>query len=252
MELEGKVAIVTGGGTGIGLASAIEMAGAGANIVVASRSMDHLDKAIAQVTGLGRQCLAVVTDVTKTEEVDSMVRKTMEAFGKIDILVNNAGGSARERGGPFHESTEEVWDYVIDLNLKGVRNCIRAVVNHMISNRSGKIVNISSVSGIVGTARASEYSAAKAGVIGFSKALAKELVTYGINVNCVSPNYIETGAHYYMASARREATKRMTGFDIPGTAVDVANMVLFLVSDRANFIVGQNFVVGGLHNLGGP
>jgi len=251
MELEDKVAIVTGGGTGIGLAIATEMARAGANIVVASRNIEHLDNAISQVTNLGRQCLAVVTNVSKTEEVDNMVRQAMERFGQIDILVNNAGGSAREKGAPFHESTEEVWDYVIDLNLKGTRNCIRAVINHMISRHSGRIINISSVSGMVGTARASEYSAAKAGVIGFSKALAKELVHYGISVNCVSPNYIETGAHYYMDSARRESTKKMTGFDIPGKALDVAHMVLFLVSDKADFITGQNFVVGGLHNLGG-
>lgn len=252
MKLEDRVAIITGGGTGIGLAIAIEMARTGANVVTASRSMEHLNKAVAQVTALGRQCLAVATDVSKAEDVDSMVHKTMERFGRIDILVNNAGGSARERRALFHQSAEEVWDYVIGINLKGVRNCTRAVINHMIDRRSGKIVNIASISGMIGTAGAVEYSTAKAGVIGFTKALAKEVVSYGINVNCVSPDYIESGAHSFMDDARRESLKKMTGFDEPGKPKDVAKMVLFLVSDEASFITGQNFVVGGLHNLGRP
>jgi NAD(P)-dependent dehydrogenase (short-subunit alcohol dehydrogenase family) len=174
-----------------------------------------------------------------------MVKSALDEFGKVDILVNNAGGSPPEKGVPFCESEEEVWDWAIATNLKGVRNCARAVINHMIERKSGKIVSIASISGVTGTLTKVDYSAAKAGVIGFTKALAKEVAPYGINVNCVSPGPIETPLFLSNTKELQEAAIQAVFLKRAGKPEEIANMVVFLASDEASFIIGQNFIVDG-------
>jgi len=246
-----KVSIVTGAVRGIGSAIALRLAKDGADIAVCDISLEGANRVVKDIEALGRKALAIKTDVSKSGEVKQMVETTLKAFGRIDILVNNAGGSAGERKSLFHESTEEVWDYVIGINLKGVLICSRAVIGQMMSQRSGKIVNIASVSGMIGHKGLADYSAAKAGVIGFTMALAKEVASYGINVNCVSPGPIDTPGILQRQSAdSHERVKKTTGLGRAGKPEEIANMVAFLTSDEADFITGQNIAVCGTRNLG--
>ncbi|MFC1918527.1 SDR family NAD(P)-dependent oxidoreductase [Chloroflexota bacterium] len=252
MEMEKKVAIVTGAAHGIGRGIALRLAKDGANVVIADIDVEHANTVVHQIKTLGyRTGIAIKTDVSKSEEVKSMAETTLNKFGQIDILVNNAGGGTREKKIFFNESTEETWDYLININLKGVLNCTRAVINHMIDKRSGKIVNIASVSGVKGTAKDAIYSAVKAGIIGFTMALAKEVAQYGINVNSVSPASIERDADALQRSPEGiEIRKQRIGLGRLGKPEDVAAIVAFLSSDEASLITGQNHVVGGLANLG--
>ena len=252
MKLENRVAIVTGGSNGIGRAISIGLAKEGADVVV-NFNADTVaaNEAVNEIKGLGRKAIAIKTDVSKSDQVNRMIKTVFDEFGKIDILVNNAGGSARERGSLFCESTEEIWDYVIGLNLKGVLNCSRAVINHMIERRSGKIVNISSTAGITGDVGLVDYAAAKAGIGGFTMALAKEVAMYGINVNCVTPGAILTRAvPLTQSDIKTEDEQRTMGFGRLGTPEDVAPLVVFMVTDGASLITGQNYAVCGLMNLG--
>lgn len=235
---------------GIGRAIAVGMAYEGADVIVADISTEQADKVVGEIKSLGRKSLFVKTDVTKKNETDQMVKKALSDIGKVDILVNCAGGTARERATLFYESKEETWDYVIGLNLRGVFNCCRSVAEHMMERRSGKIVNIASVAGVVGYPGLVDYSAAKAGVIGFTKALAKELISYGTNVNSVSPAGTATIAMKVYAEDVLRARKKATGFDRLAEPEDIANVVLFLASENARFITGQNIPVCGIANLG--
>lgn len=252
MKLKDRVAIVTGSARGIGRAIALGLAREGADVVVADKDPVEADKVVNEIKTLGRKAIAVKVDVSRSQEVKVMAKAALDEFGKVDILVNNAGGSARERKSLFCESTEDVWDYVLGINLKGVLNCCRAIINHMIERKSGKIVSIASVDGMIGEARLADYSAAKGSIISFSLALAKEVAAHGINVNCVSPGPIRTIASTFRAAEGRERLQKLTGFDRYGEPEDIANMVVFLVSDEAKFITGQNYPVCGLWNLGGP
>jgi NAD(P)-dependent dehydrogenase (short-subunit alcohol dehydrogenase family) len=245
MKLENRVAIVTGGANGIGRAIGLALAKEGADVVVADIETEAADEVVKEIKTLGRKAIAMKVDVANVEETKQMAQAALKEFGKIDVMVNNAGVA---RGGLFHESTEEAWDYVLGVNLGGVRNCTRAVINHMIERRSGKIVNISSCAGMVGERGATSYSAAKGGIIAFTMALAKEVTSYGINVNCVSPGPIHT--RLTAQSPRSEEMMKSTGFGRRGKPEDIAAMVVFLVSDEAAFIVGQNYAVCGLRNLG--
>ncbi|MFC2067256.1 SDR family NAD(P)-dependent oxidoreductase [Chloroflexota bacterium] len=250
MKLEHKVAIVTGAAQGIGRAIARELAEEGADIAVADLDLDQATEAVDEIKALGRKAIAMKVDVTNFTQVKEMVNMTLGEFKKIDILVNNAGGSARQRKSPFYQSTEDVWDFVIGSNLKGVLNCCRAVIEHMMQRRSGKIINIASIAGVVGQIELGDYSAAKAGIVGFSKALAKEVAPHGINVNCVSPGAIATDRILAaMPVEFMEELKKSTGLGRIGKPEEVAYMVRFLASDEANFITGQNFMVCGLMNL---
>jgi NAD(P)-dependent dehydrogenase (short-subunit alcohol dehydrogenase family) len=256
MKLEDRIAIVTGAAGDIGQAIALGLAKEGADVVVADIDSEGASKVVDDIKAIGRRAIAIITDVTKSEETNQMAKVTLDEFGKIDILVNNTGRNARERMSLFCESTEDVWDDIIAVNLKGVFNCTRAVINHMMERRSGKIVSVASVAGVVGSAWVVDYSAAKAGVIGFSKALAKEVAQYGINVNCVSPSTIETKRlaesirSYNWPLDQVQGWKQRTGLGRLGKTEEVAAMVVFLATDDANFITGQNYAVCGLSNLG--
>lgn len=252
MKLENKVAIVTGAAGGIGRAIALRFAQEGADIVVPDVKLDGAIKTIQAVEALGRRGIAMQVDVTKSNEVNAMVKTTLEKFGKVDILVNNAGGGDKKGGGYFHQMLEEDWDYVIAINLKGTRNCISAVINNMIERKNGRIINIASCAGIVGDPQNAHYSAAKAGIIGLTFALAKEVAQYGILVNAISPGPIATEHILNRPQTKRSMRiKEMTGLGRRGEPEEIANMALFLVSDEAKFITGQNYPVCGLRNLGG-
>lgn len=245
MKLKDKVVIVTGGASGIGEAICKRMAEEGATVVIADISIEQAAKVAKEIMGKGKKAGTRKVDITKSQEVNQMVESVLGEFKKIDILVNNAGGSSPEKGVYFHQSDEKTWDWTIALNLKGARNCTRAVINHMIQRKSGKIVNIASISGVAGTLTKVDYSAAKAGVIGFTRALAKEVASYGINVNSVSPGPIATPLFVQNKEDFKEAARQAVLLKRFGKPEEIANMVVFLASDEANFIIGQNFIVDG-------
>lgn len=246
-----KISVITGAAGGIGRAIAYQLAKEGCDTILVDINLGGTKSLAKEIESLNRKAFAIKADVSKSKEVNRMVSTTLNKFGRIDILVNCAGGSARERQSLFNKSSEEIWDFVIGINLKGVLNCSRAVINQMIEQKSGKIVNIASYAGICGVAGVADYSAAKAGIIGFTKALAKEIASYGININCVSPGPIETpGFLKGFPPETLERMKKSTGFNRLGKPEEIANMVAFLVSEKASFITGQNFPVCGIRNLG--
>ncbi len=247
-RLENKIAIVTGGNSGIGQATAIRFAQEGADVVITGRNADAGKKVTDEIKALGRKALFVEMDVAKSEDAERMAKATLNKFGKIDILFNNAGGPAPTQT-PFHESEEAVWDRVIAVNLKGQRNCARSVINHMISKRSGKIINMASTSGMLGMVNMVDYSSAKGGIISFTRALAKEVAQYNIQVNSVSPGTTMTKG-LQMFPERWEEFNRMSGVGRVGTTEEIAALVAFLASEEANYITGQNYPICGLLNLG--
>ena len=253
--LKGKVALVTGGGTGIGRTIALEFAKAGADVAVTSRNISTLKETAAEISILGARALGVAADVSKKAEVDSMYESVIAEFGNVDVLVNCAGGSARERSTLFCDSTEEIWDEIIALNYKGVLNVTRAVVNQMIAQRSGRVINISSLDGVIGAAGRADYSGAKAAVIGFSCALAKEVAQHKITVNCISPGPVVSGYDEALLAGKSEESIKwaqqidsITGLGY-GSKTDISSMALFLASDNSAFISGQNISVCGLANI---
>jgi NAD(P)-dependent dehydrogenase (short-subunit alcohol dehydrogenase family) len=237
--------LVTGAGGGIGGAIARRLAAEGAAVVVNDIDRARVERIAAEIRGGGGKALAAVANVSNSAEVRCMVRASLDAFGRIDILVNNAGGSAGllKRLSLFEKTAEEVWDWVLDLNLKGVLVCTHAVLAPMIAQGGGRIVSIASIAGTVGIIERVDYSAAKGGVIALTKALAMEVGLHNINVNCVSPGAIasRSGAH---------SMDDGTYLGRTGTPEDVANLVLFLASDEASFITGQNYIIDGGRSLG--
>ncbi|HEX7909014.1 MAG TPA: SDR family NAD(P)-dependent oxidoreductase [Paraburkholderia sp.] len=253
--LKGKVALVTGGGTGIGRTIALQLAEAGADVAITGRNNLTLQETVAKISSLGVRALGVAADVSKKAEVDRMYHSVIDEFRNVDILVNCAGGSARERSSLFCDSTEEIWDEIIGLNYKGVLNVTHAVINRMIAQKWGRVINISSLDGVVGASGRADYSGAKAAVIGFSNALAKEVAQHKITVNCISPGPIVSGYDEAMLSSNSaEAVKwvqqmgAVTGFGY-GSKTDISSMALFLASGGAGFISGQNFSICGLANI---
>ena len=240
--LDGKVALVTGAAQGIGRAIALLLAQNGADIVVSDINLDKAEETAREVEGMGRRTLAVRVDVSRLEEVEKMVQTVLDRFGQIDILINNAG-IARDK--LILRMTEQDWDAVLGVNLKGTFNCTKAVVRHMSKQRSGKIVSIASVVGEMGNAGQANYSASKAGVIGFTKTMAREFAQRGINVNAVAPGYIETPMTDALPEKAREELKRLIPLDRLGRPEDVAEAVLFLVSESSNYITGQVLNVNG-------
>lgn len=243
-DLKDKVAIVTGSSRGIGRAIALALARDGADIVVNASSNIVKAKEVAdEIESMGRKALVVLADVSRKDHVKSMIEQTLEKFGKIDILVNNAGIVGPTV--PIQELSEEDWDRVINIDLKGTFLCCKMVVPHMISRRSGKVVNMSSIAGKEGNANMTAYCAAKAGIIGFTKALAEEVAKYGIRVNCVCPALIETELVERMDKKQAEYLKSKIPLGRLGKPEEVAELVKFLVSDASDFITGQAFNIDG-------
>lgn len=245
MILEGKNAIVTGGSQGIGTATSLELAREGANICLTYRKHESEAMAIkAEIETMGRKALAVKCDISSFAETEQVVKSAMDGFGGIDILVNNAG---MNWDGVSWKMSEEQWDRVIDVNLKGYFNFTRHVAPHMKSQKSGKIVNITSINGLRGKFGQTNYSASKAGIIGYTKALAKELGAFGVNVNAVAPGLIETAM--LKASDARDKIIDMAMVEIVlkrvGQPEDLANLVVFLASDKARHITGEVIKVDG-------
>lgn len=242
MKLAGKVALVTGAAQGIGKAVALLLARNGADIVVSDINLEKAEETAKEVQALGRKALATKVDVATLGDVEKMVEAILAQFGKVDILVNNAG-IARDK--LILRMTEEDWDAVLNINLKGTFNCTKAVVRHMSKQRSGKIVNIASVVGEMGNAGQGNYAASKAGVIGFTKTIAREFAQRGINVNAIAPGYIQTPMTDALPDKAKEELKRLIPMDRLGNPEDVAEAVLFLVSEASSYITGHVLNVNG-------
>jgi 3-oxoacyl-[acyl-carrier protein] reductase len=241
--LDGKVAVVTGGSRGIGRAIAITLAEAGADVVIFyAGNQSAAEQTLAEIQKTGRKGLSLQVDVSNQNQIENAIKQVISSLGRIDILVNNAGIT---RDNLIMRMKEEEWSQVIDTNLKGVFLCTKAVTRTMMKQRSGRIINISSVVGVIGNPGQANYVAAKAGVLGLTKTTAKELASRGITVNAIAPGFIETDM---TAVLDEELKQQMLGV-IPlgrfGTAQDVAEAVKFLASDAAGYITGQTLNVDG-------
>ncbi|MFC2067234.1 SDR family NAD(P)-dependent oxidoreductase [Chloroflexota bacterium] len=245
MRLRGKVAIVTGAAGGIGSAISLALAKEGANVIVNDIDIDGITRVANDIKSLGRKVIPIKADVTKSQEVNQMAKQAIDELGGVDILVNCAGGSGPLKSlGPFIDMTEETWDSVVNLNLKGVRNCCAAVIKHMVEKRSGKIINIASDSGVVGEVGKIHYAAAKAAVIMFTNTLAKEVGQYGLYVNSIAPGSIKH-ARRPKEGPKYEDKLRRTPLGRFGVPDEIANVVVFLASDESSYIDGENICVTG-------
>lgn len=242
MELAGKVALITGAAQGIGKAVALLLARNGADIVASDVNLERAEETAKEIEAIGRRAMAIRVDVANLVNVEQMVEAILEQFGQIDILINNAGIT---RDKLILRMTEEDWDAVLNVNLKGTFNCTKAVIRHMSKQKSGKIVNIASVVGEMGNAGQANYSASKAGVIGFTKTIAREFAQRGINVNAIAPGYIETPMTQALPEKVKEELKRMIPMERLGRPEDVAEAALFLVSEASSYITGQVLNVNG-------
>ena len=245
MLLEGKNAIVTGGSQGIGAATALELAAEGANVCLTYRKhKDEADEYVQKITAMGRKAIAVKCDIAVFAEAENVVKQAVEAFGRIDILVNNAG---MNWDAVSWKMTEEQWDRVLEVNLKGYFNFTRNVAPLLKDQKYGRIVNITSINGMRGKFGQSNYSASKAGIIGFTKAVARELGAFGVTVNAVAPGLIETAMLRDSDSRDKIVDMAMNEIVMKriGQPEDLAYLVSFLASDRARHITGEVIRVDG-------
>jgi len=245
MEFKGKAAIVTGGARGIGRQIALTLAGSGADIVLVDvLPLPEIEATAKEMEAKGVRALALQADVSNLEQMNAAADKTAEALGNVHILVNNAGVT---RDNLALRMTDQEWDIVINVNLKGTFVCTKAAIRHMIKQRAGKIVNVASIVGVMGNAGQANYSASKAGIIGFTKSMAKELAGRNINVNAVAPGFIATA----MTDKLKDDVKAQMLAEIPlkrfGTVDDVARAVRFLCSEDSSYITGHVIhVTGGM------
>jgi 3-oxoacyl-[acyl-carrier protein] reductase len=241
--LDGRVAIVTGGSRGIGAAIAAWLADHGASVVVSGRDEDRVQRAVKELEGRGGMALGLAADVASREDADRLVDAARERFARIDILVNNAGIT---RDGLLVRMKDDDWDQVLNVNLRGAFLLTRAATKAMVrQKRGGRVINIASTAGAMGNAGQANYSAAKAGLIGFTKACARELAHWSILVNAVAPGLIETDMTAALSPAAREALLAQVPLGRVGTAGEVAEVVGFLAGDGAAYITGQVFHVNG-------
>lgn len=241
--LNNKVALITGASRGIGRAIAVTLAGYGATVIVNyCGSKEKADEVVEAIKSAGGNAVTYQADVADFDAVSTMFAEVTKQFGKIDILVNNAGIT---RDNLLLKMSEEEFDQVIDTNLKGVFNCLKQASRLMLKQKSGKIINISSISGVIGNPGQVNYSAAKAGVIGMTKSLAKELGSRGITVNAVAPGYINTDMTAVLKDDLKEKVTELIPLRRLGETQDIAETVAFLVSDKASYITGQVIQVDG-------
>ncbi|MFW5991731.1 MAG: 3-oxoacyl-[acyl-carrier-protein] reductase [Halanaerobiaceae bacterium] len=245
MNLEGKVALITGSSRGIGARTALKLAKKGANIVINYpfvAEKENAEGVMAEINKTGRKVIMIEADVSRMEDAKKLIEESRREFNQIDILVNNAGIT---RDKLLLRMKEKDWDAVINVNLKGVFNCTKAILRMMMKQRSGKIINMASVVGIMGNAGQANYSASKAGVIGFTKSIAKEVASRGITVNAVAPGFIKSD----MTDRLDDEIKKEMLSAIPlnrfGDQEDVANLISFLASAEADYITGQVINVDG-------
>ena len=240
--LADKVAIVTGASRGIGRAISVALAGQGAKVVASARNVEALESLVAEIKALGGEAVAVVGDVAVEADANNLIEQAVATYGQVDILVNNAGIT---RDGLLLRMKNEDWDAVLDTNLKGAFLCIRAAAKFMSKQRSGRIINISSVVGEMGNAGQANYCASKAGLLGLTKSVARELARRNVTVNAITPGFIVTDMTEQMTDKAREAMTEQIPLGRLGEASDVANAVLFLASDQSSYITGQVLGING-------
>lgn len=242
-KLTGKVAIITGGGRGIGKSIALALAREGANIIISDVDRKLAENASLEISAeIKVETLAVNTNVVNYSEVESLVKNTLDKFSKIDILINNAGIT---RDNLLLRMTEEEWDSVINVNLKGMFNCTKAVGKIMIKQRSGRVVNIASVVGLMGNPGQVNYSASKGGVIAFTKSCARELASRNILVNAIAPGFIKTPMTDALSEEQKKKLLEIIPLNKLGEAEDIANAAVFLCTDESAYITGQVISVNG-------
>src|SRR5579871_1895534 len=240
--LENKVAVVTGAGRGIGEAIALRLAGEGATIAACGRTLANVEGTASEIAKSGGKATPYPVDVANSAQVTETCEKVMKEFGRVDVLVNNAGIT---RDQLLLRMTDEDWDVVLQTNLKGAFNFTRTLSRAMLKQRSGRIINITSIIGLTGNAGQSNYAASKAGLIGFTKSVARELASRNITANAVAPGFIVTEMTDALGEPARETLKTRIALGRLGTAEDVANVVLFLASDLAAYVTGQVITVDG-------
>jgi 3-oxoacyl-[acyl-carrier protein] reductase len=247
MDLKGKIAIVTGAGKGIGEATSIALANAGATVVLAGRSDGSINKVKAEIEKKGGNAIAVRTDVSKWEDAENMAKVTLDTFGRVDILVNNAGVDKIDPGGKQYtiaDMVDDDWDMIIGTNLKGDFHCAKAVMPAMMAQKWGRIVNVSSSLGLTAGFGTAPYCASKAGIINFTKMLAKQMGPYNVCVNCVAPGMVRTPMQQYSPPEAFEMVARMVPLGKVCEASDVAHVILFFCSEPL-LVTGQTLVVDG-------
>jgi 3-oxoacyl-[acyl-carrier protein] reductase len=242
MMLEGKVALVTGGAQGIGRAIALRFAREGARLAVSDINLEKAKETVKELENLGSEALAIGGNVADGQAAEEMIGQTLNRFGRLDILVNNAGIT---RDGVLLRMKDEDWDRVLAVNLKGAYHCTKAALRPFLKQKEGKIVNIASVTGQMGNAGQCNYAASKAGLIGFTKSVAREYANRNIQVNAVAPGFIDTAMSQAIPEKGREFLIKQIPMERLGTAEDVAEAVLFLASSAAGYITGQVLNVNG-------